>query len=51
MQMKRKIGLRHKGSMEIDIINLIGDSLIKHRGICNCGVTAPLNLNFELDKK
>jgi hypothetical protein len=49
--MMRKIGFRYEHGMEIDIINFIGDSLIRHGGIWNCGCTAPVVVNSELRKR
>jgi hypothetical protein len=47
----RKIVIRYERSMEIDIRIVSGDSLIRNGGIWNCGGTAPLILNSELDKR
>jgi len=47
----RKIGVRYEPSTEIDIRIFSGDSFVGHGGIWNCGGTAPIILNSELDKR
>jgi hypothetical protein len=51
MQIMRIIGIRYESSTEIGIRIFSGDSLIRHGGIWNCGGTAPITLESELEKK
>jgi hypothetical protein len=47
----RDIAILYELSTEIDIRIFNGDSLERHGGIWNCGGTAPIILNSELDKR